>query len=64
MSQDLDTLKKLAAGMGISLQELFERIGDADAVYVPMSEDQKILTAYHKANESIQEAVNKLLDIK
>ena len=64
MSQDLDTLKKLASGMGITLQELFERIGDSDSVYVPMSEDQKILVAYHKANEAIQEAVNKLLDIK
>ena len=64
MSQDLDTLKKITSGMGITLQELFERIGDSDSVYVPMSEDQKILVAYHKANVAIQEAVNKLLDIK
>lgn len=64
MAQDLDTYKKLADGMGISLQTLFEKIGDSDMVINPESEDQKILVAYNKADDGIKAAVKKLLDIK
>lgn len=64
MAQDLDTFKKLADGMGISLQYLFEKVGDSGLVMNPESEDQKILYAYNKADECIKAAVKKLLDIK
>ena len=64
MAQDLDTFKKLADGMGISLQYLFEKVGDSGLVMNPESEDQKILYAYNKADECIKAVVKKLLDIK
>ncbi len=64
MAQDLDTYKKLADGMGITLQYLFEQIGDSGSVLNPDSEDQKILVAYNRADEYIKMAVRKLLDIK
>ncbi len=63
MQLDLDTYKKLADGMGITMQELFERIDDSEVVFNPISEDQKILAAYSKADPAIQSAVRKLLDI-
>ena len=64
MTPDFDTYKKLADGMGISLQSLFEKIGDSGSVLIPESEDQKILFAYNRANDCIKLAVKKLLDIK
>lgn len=60
---DLDTYKKLADGMGITMQELFERIDDSEVVLNPASEDQKLLAAYNKADPAIQSAIRKLLDI-
>jgi len=60
---DLDTYKKLADGMGTTMQDLFERIDDSDVVFNPASEDQKLLVAYNKADPAIQSAIRKLLDI-
>lgn len=67
MSPDMDTYKKLADGMGMTLQALFLEIGESGYVNIGSQisyDDSLLLNSYHAADPGIQRSVRILLGIE
>lgn len=65
MNPDMETLKKIADGMGITMQELFVRIGESGYVDISgaFTEDEyRLVSAFRLASEEIKSAALTMLE--
>ena len=60
----VEKLNSIARGMGLTLNDLFDRLEDTDVSIENQSEDDKIIEAYRVAPEHIKEAIRTLLGVK